>query len=273
MSYTNPNQMPSSYNPAPGRPQSQPQAGSNGRWLPYATQSREFTTQSREFTEFSHASPNEIMNMENGALLMAMNSPAMSPNNGTSGLQTGTTNAGNVGVGGAAAAAAVGNKGDDNDYGNSPHALRDFSTRSAAIHHKMPRPIGTERASWKYGGTSGSNVGGNLDNADIGQQQMPPWLLEKNQLQSQPLSQQQQQQQQQPWMQYPMTRNHFVDELHVQDPYQQIPMDYYNSMPPQNQQPPMMQQSMHYTQMVPPEIGQQQDLWDHDKHGWSKWTN
>lgn len=42
-------------------------------------------------------------------------------------------------------------------------------------------------------------------------------------------------------------------------------MDYYNSMPPQNQQPPMMQ-SMHYTQMVPPEIGQQQDLWDHDKH-------
>lgn len=42
-------------------------------------------------------------------------------------------------------------------------------------------------------------------------------------------------------------------------------MDYYNSMPPQNQQPPMMQ-SMHYTQMAPPAIGQQQDLWDHDKH-------
>lgn len=36
-------------------------------------------------------------------------------------------------------------------------------------------------------------------------------------------------------------------------------------MPPQNQQPPMMQ-SMHYPQMVPPEIGQQPDLWDHDKH-------
>lgn len=42
-------------------------------------------------------------------------------------------------------------------------------------------------------------------------------------------------------------------------------MDYYSSMPPQNQQPPMMQ-SMHYTQMVPPEMGQPQDLWDHEKH-------
>lgn len=173
------NQMPTSnYNPAPGRPQSQPQASSNGRW---------FT----DFSHLNHTSPNEIMNMENGALLMAMNSPAMSPNNG---------NQQAPGAGSSVTAGA--NK-------NVLHNLQQDDSR------KIPRPIGTERASWKYGSGSGTN----LDTAD-GQQQLPPWLMDKSPMPSQQMSQQQQQQQP-PWMQqYPMARNHFVDELHLQDPYQ-----------------------------------------------------
>lgn len=180
MSYSNPNtvggQMPSNYNPAPGRPQSQPQVGSNGRWF-------------SDFNHLNHASPNEIMSMESGALMMAMNSPAMSPNNNNNN------------------APAPGNGG--NAPGGNKAAFHDDS-------RKMPRPIGTERASWKYGSGSNANVGGNLENSDaVGQPQMPPWLLDKNQLPSQPLGQQQP-----PWMQYPLARNHFVDELHMQDPYQ-----------------------------------------------------
>lgn len=168
------------YNRAPGRPQSQPQASS--------TNGRMFS----EFAHPSHTSPNDTFNMDHGNIGMPLSSASMSPN-GNNNPQV-TTNK-NV----------------------LQHSVTDDN-------RKMPRPIGTERASWKHN-VIGGGINTNLDNAadSMNQHSIPPWLLEKNHLQqNQPMAQQQSQQppNSQPWMQYPIARNPYSDEMHIPDQFQ-----------------------------------------------------
>lgn len=167
------NQIPQ-YNPAPGRPQSQPQS-SNERWF-------------SEYNHLNHTSPREILNIENGIALGIGSPTAMSPN-ATQNIANG----------------AMQNQHDDS--------------------RKMPRPIGTERASWKYGNYAGVT---NLEPEIVSQP--VPWLLDKvqqNQQQPMPQAWMQQQQQQQPQQhqqqqqpQQHMPRNAYVDDIHLKDFYQ-----------------------------------------------------
>lgn len=175
------NANPQFYNRAPSRPQSQPQAGStNGRMF-------------SEFTHSSHTSPNDGgFGLDHSNLVM-MNASSMSPN-GNNNSQT-TTNK-NV---------LHGSTVDDN--------------------RKMPRPIGTERASWKHnviGGALTDNMGNAVDALNQ-QHSMPPWLMEKSHMQApqQLTPTGQQAAGTQPWMQqYPLSRNPYNDELHLQDQFQ-----------------------------------------------------
>ncbi|XP_059621039.1 ankyrin repeat and KH domain-containing protein mask isoform X3 [Phlebotomus argentipes] len=213
-----------SYNPTPGRPQSQPQPQTqqqqasqggqvnNGRWY-----------------DLSHLpSPREILNMENGFNIGLGSPSAMSPNN----PPQATTN----GV---------------------------LSSQSTDDSRKMPRPIGTERASWKYGYNSNvvaqsqpPQMPMEMDNAG----QIHPWMVDK-----------------QPWM-MPM-RNQYMptDDLHPHDHFSHMQLDYHagaNVGPsPQNMN---LMQSLQYTPFMPhADIGQLPDkieTWEPEKHGW-KWTN
>lgn len=143
----NSNNTPSFYNRAPGRPQSQPQASSNGRMF-------------GEFAHSSHTSPNDTFNLDHSNLVMPS---SMSPN-GNNNSQTAT---------------------------NKNMMQTDDNRR-------MIRPIGTERASWKHNTVNIGGLNSNLENVDnMNQHSLPPWLLEKNHLQAQQLSQQQQPQTQQ----------------------------------------------------------------------------
>lgn len=169
------------YNRAPSRPQSQPQAGTtNGRMF-------------SEFTHSSHTSPNDnAFGLDHSNLVM-LNASSMSPN-GNNNSQT------------------AANK-------NALHGA------SVDDNRKMPRPIGTERASWKHnvnvGGTLTDGMGNTVDALNQ-QHSLPPWLLEKSHMQqSQQLTPSAQQATgTQPWMQYPLTRNPYSDELHLQDQFQ-----------------------------------------------------
>ncbi|XP_055679921.1 ankyrin repeat and KH domain-containing protein mask isoform X9 [Lutzomyia longipalpis] len=217
-----------SYNPTPGRPQSQPQpqtqqqqpgsqgqVNNNGRWY-----------------DLSHLpSPREILNMENGFTLNLGSPSSMSPNN----PPQATTN----GV---------------------------LSNQTADDSRKMPRPIGTERASWKYGYNSNvvtqnqpPQMPMEMDNSG----QMHPWIVDK-----------------QPWM-MPM-RNQYVptDDLHPHDHFSHMQLDYHHAgggnvgPTPQNMN---LMQSLQYTPFMPhsADIGQLPDKiesWEPEKHGW-KWTN
>lgn len=169
------------YNRAPSRPQSQPQAGStNGRMF-------------SEFTHSSHTSPNDSAFGLDHSNLVMLNASSMSPN---------------------------GNN-------NSQATVNKNALHSAAVddNRKMPRPIGTERASWKHNVNVGGALTDSMGNAvDALNQQhsLPPWLLEKSHMQqTQQLTPSAQQAAgTQPWMQYPLTRNPYNDDLHLQDQFQ-----------------------------------------------------
>ncbi|GAB0092386.1 Ankyrin repeat [Sergentomyia squamirostris] len=219
-----------SYNPTPGRPQSQPQpqtqqsqqgsqgpGGNSGRWY-----------------DLTHMpSPREILNMENGFSLGLGSPSAMSPNN----PPQATTN----GV---------------------------LSAQASDDSRKMPRPIGTERASWKYGYNSNvvsQNQPPQMPQMDMDNSgQIHPWIVDK-----------------QPWM-MPM-RNQYIpttEDIHPHDFSQPMQLDYHGAAAANvgpSQQNMNLMQSLQYTSFMPhsADIGQLPDKiesWEPEKHGW-KWTN
>uniref|UniRef100_A0A1B0CW75 Uncharacterized protein n=1 Tax=Lutzomyia longipalpis TaxID=7200 RepID=A0A1B0CW75_LUTLO len=152
---------------------------------------------------------------------------------------------------------------------NPPQATTNgvLSNQTADDSRKMPRPIGTERASWKYGYNSNvvtqnqpPQMPMEMDNSG----QMHPWIVDK-----------------QPWM-MPM-RNQYVptDDLHPHDQFfGHMQLDYHHAgggnvgPTPQNMN---LMQSLQYTPFMPhsADIGQLPDKiesWEPEKHGW-KWTN
>lgn len=186
-------------NMAPQRPQSQPQAGQsqNQRW--YA----EYAAASG----YVPPSTRDILNLENGSTGPGSNSPAaMSPN------QSGATNVNNASM-----------------LLQTQQQLQAQQQQSEDM-RKMPRPIGTERASWKYNnypnmGNMGMGIGGlagtvglSVDDtlaamtaaasgmpggpaAGMPTGPLPPWLLgAAAEKQAAAAAVQQQQQQQANWM-------------------------------------------------------------------------
>lgn len=178
---------------APGRPQSQPQNAQNlnQRWYGAGGAAGVAGSAQSVYDPYMN-NPHDILSLENG--LPNSGSPAaMSPNQST-----------------ATASAAQSNTNVLRSTQQQPPAQ--MNTEDI---RKVPRPIGTERASWKYGNypnaaggpgilmddTITSFVSGAAEAAVGGQ--MPPWLLEKKmqpQQQHQHHQQQQQQQQQINWM-------------------------------------------------------------------------
>lgn len=145
------------------------------------------TTNGRMFSEFthsSHTSPNDnAFGLDHSNLVM-LNASSMSPN-GNNNSQ------------------ATANK-------NALHSAADDDIR------KMPRPIGTERASWKHSvnvGSMGDTMGNAVDALNQSHS-LPPWLLQKSHMQqTQQLTPSAQQAGgTQPWMQYPLTRNPYNDD-------------------------------------------------------------
>uniref|UniRef100_A0A1A9WY66 K Homology domain-containing protein n=1 Tax=Glossina brevipalpis TaxID=37001 RepID=A0A1A9WY66_9MUSC len=225
--------LPSATGLAPSRPQSQPQVGQSQRWY-----GADYST--------AYIPPNarDILNLENGnggtntpaAMSPNQSSAVSGPNSGSSGLlQT-------------------------PPQMNQPQQQQQQTDDM----RKIPRPIGTERASWKYNnypniGNMGMNVGGNVGTT-VGLAAMddtlaamaavaagmpggpggpmPPWMLGADKQQA--AAAQQQQQQHSNWMkqQYryygggglgvnPAEYHHQQDQFHMA-------LDYHNTMPPPN---------------------------------------
>lgn len=201
-------------NLAPQRPQSQPQAGQtqNQRWYAEYAASGGYVPPSTR----------DILNLENGSTGPGSNSPAaMSPNQG------GGAGAGSGSGGGAA------NVINPPMLLQTPQQQMQTQQQSSEDMRKMPRPIGTERASWKYnnypnmtnmgmgiGGLTGA-VGLSVDDtlaamaaaasggmpggpgAAMHTGPLPPWLLgaaAEKQAAAAAVQQQQQQQHQANWM-------------------------------------------------------------------------
>lgn len=146
----NPNQsMNANYNPYQKMPFTNQNTGNAAPFYnraPGRPQSQPTSNNGRMFTEFahsSHTSPNDTFNLDHANLVMPMNSTSSMSPNGNNNSQATTTNKNVL-------------QADDN--------------------RRMPRPIGTERASWKHN----VNIGGlnsNLENVDnINQHSLPPWL-------------------------------------------------------------------------------------------------
>lgn len=145
----NPNQsMNANYNPYQKMPFTNQNAGNATPFYnraPGRPQSQPTSNNGRMFTEFahsSHTSPNDTFNLDHTNLVMPMNSTSSMSPNGNSNSQGAT---------------------------NNKNVLQPDDNR------RMPRPIGTERASWKHN----VNIGGlnNLENVDnMNQHSLPPWL-------------------------------------------------------------------------------------------------
>ncbi|XP_055381299.1 ankyrin repeat and KH domain-containing protein mask isoform X2 [Condylostylus longicornis] len=269
------------YNPAPGRPQSQPQVGSNQRWYP-----------SNEYSSYMSTS-RDLLGLDNGIGGMgAGNSPAsMSPNNQPNGIMTQQQAALNQ------ASLAPPQHQQQNQTPCPPQPISDDN-------RKIPRPIGTERASWKHniysmddmntpqvpmnlmgtganaalGGTCfGPNLNTNMGN-------LPPWMMDKTQHQTHQAMQQQPQQPQQPQQQLNWNKNQqhtrYYDINQQQQDHFHLPLDY--SVPPPNVTPAInLMPPYQYAQLpgnylptvdyLPDKV----ESWEqNDKHGWSaSWTN
>lgn len=210
------------------------------------------------------------MNIENGIAMALGGSPNISPNNNQP-----TTNGGGVGLVG-------GPQG-------LPPPLDDG--------RKMARPIGSERASWKFNYGSSGGMGG-MENdpsalaaaaaaaaAAVGTGPGGHWMLEKNLAAmgggggasggagGGP----------QQWMGPPP--RHYMDDVHLADHFQTLQMEYHNTLggtgtgAGPNQPNMNFMQSLQYQFMPggPNDMnvndGSLQQPWDHEKHGWStKWS-
>lgn len=138
-----PQPMNANYNPYQKMPFTNQTTGGNSapfyNRAPGRSQSQPTSNNGRmfgEYTHSSHTSPNDSFNLDHANMVMSMNQSSVSPN--------GNTNAQNSA---------------------NKNVLQNDDNR------RMPRPIGTERASWKH------NIGGlnsALENVD--QHTLPPWL-------------------------------------------------------------------------------------------------
>ncbi|XP_037909760.1 ankyrin repeat and KH domain-containing protein mask isoform X3 [Hermetia illucens] len=241
----NQNTVPPYNQPPPGRPQSQPQAGSNARW---------FSNDPSGYSGYGMPTARDMLNLENGMPNMSSGSPAaMSPNN----PQQPQTNGIISNQPPNQPPPPIGSGGEDN--------------------RKMPRPIGTERASWKYNHYPNMNLVEPEQNIAVTAAAaaaaavtgpLPPWVMDKSQAQP-------------PAMQQNWQKSHqrfYVGDMHQQDHFHI--MDYHNVVPPPtvnstlNLMQPLQYPHFigHAGDMAP--MTEKIELWEQENHGWSSnWTN